>query len=72
MGGDPEATGGAAGLGLSPDAQAEEVLGREEVKDYLKVVKVRFSVFIVCLLVADQFINSVCSWIVSFAVLAKK
>ncbi|CAM9338179.1 unnamed protein product, partial [Ectocarpus sp. 12 AP-2014] len=40
-GGDPEATGGAAGLGLSPDAQAEEVLGRDEVKDYLKVVKAR-------------------------------
>lgn len=39
-GGDPEATGGAAGLGLGPDAQAEEVLGREEVKDYLKGVKV--------------------------------
>ncbi|CAN0257808.1 unnamed protein product, partial [Ectocarpus fasciculatus] len=40
-GDDPEATGGAAGLGLSPDAQAEEVLGREEVKDYLKGVKAR-------------------------------
>lgn len=40
-GGDPEATGGAAGLGLGPDAQAEEVLGREEVKNYLKSVKVR-------------------------------
>lgn len=39
-GGDPEATGGAAGLGLGPDVQAEEVLGREEVKDYLKGVKV--------------------------------
>eukprot|EP00752_Nemacystus_decipiens_P018211 g16340.t1 len=41
QGGDPEATGGAAGLGLGPDAQAEEVLGREEVKDYLKGVKAR-------------------------------
>lgn len=39
-GGDPEATGGAAGLGLGQDVQAEEVLGREEVKDYLKGVKV--------------------------------
>lgn len=36
----PEATGGAAGLGLAPGAQAEEVLGREEVKEYLKGVKV--------------------------------
>eukprot|EP00903_Cladosiphon_okamuranus_P005837 g5778.t1 len=41
QGGDPEATGGAAGLGLGPDAQAEEVLSREEVKDYLKGVKAR-------------------------------
>ncbi|CAN0168212.1 unnamed protein product [Scytosiphon promiscuus] len=39
--GNPEATGGAAGLGLAPGAQAEEVLGREEVKEYLKGVKTR-------------------------------
>lgn len=39
--GDPEATGGAAGLGLGPDVQAEEVLGREDVKTYLKGVQVR-------------------------------
>lgn len=39
--GDPEATGGAAGLGLTADVQPEEVLERDDVKAYLKGVKVR-------------------------------
>lgn len=40
--GDPEATGHGAGLGHGPDLQPEEVLGRDDVKAYLKTVQVKY------------------------------
>lgn len=45
-GGNPEATGGPAGLGLGPSLQAEEVLGRDDVKAYLRSIQVRKFVFV--------------------------
>lgn len=39
--GDPEATGHGAGLGHGPDLQPEEVLGRDDVKAYLKAIQVK-------------------------------
>lgn len=47
-GGNPEATGGPAGLGLGPSIQTEDVLGRDDVKAYLKGVQVSIKAPVAC------------------------